>query len=89
MRGFVVFAVVARGSSGLRLGITVSRRVGGAVTRSLVKRRVREWFRRERSRLGGNIDLVVIGRPSAGELSWPETCRALSEAARQVEVLAS
>ena len=67
-----------------RLGITVSRKVGGAVVRNRVKRRVREWFRRLRPRLRDGIDVVVIGRSGAGGLSSRDTkgtlCRLAHEA---------
>ena len=67
-----------------RLGITVSRKVGGAVVRNRVKRRVREWFRRLRPRLRSGIDVVVIGRSGAAGLSSRDTkgilCRLAHEA---------
>ena len=52
-----------------RLGVTVSRRVGGAVERNRVKRRVREFFRKNRYRLQPTRDLVIIARPGAELLS--------------------
>lgn len=52
-----------------RLGLTVSRRVGGAVVRNRVKRRVREWFRRASLRRVGAFDWVVIARPGAPQLA--------------------
>jgi ribonuclease P protein component len=55
--------------AGSRLGITASRKVGGAVVRNRFKRRVREWFRVRRHQLAGNQDLVVLAKPSAGALS--------------------
>ena len=48
-----------------RFGITVSRKVGGAVERNRVKRWVRESYRRLRSLAPPATDLVVIARPSA------------------------
>ncbi len=51
-----------------RLGLTVSRKVGNAVARNHVKRRVREWFRAERDALPENVDVVVIAKPGAAEL---------------------
>jgi ribonuclease P protein component len=48
-----------------RFGITVSRKVGGAVERNRVKRWVRESYRRLRSLAPAATDLVVIARPSA------------------------
>lgn len=56
-----------------RLGVTVSRKVGGAVIRNRVKRRVREWFRRSRQKLRSGIDVVVIGRSGAARLSGRDT----------------
>jgi ribonuclease P protein component len=49
---------------GPRLGVTVSSRVGDAVTRNRVKRWVREAFRADAARLPA-VDLVVIARSSA------------------------
>lgn len=46
-----------------RLGLSVGRRVGGAVTRNLIKRRIREAFRLIRPDMPGGYDLVVIVRP--------------------------
>jgi ribonuclease P protein component len=49
-----------------RLGISVPRRVGTAVTRNRVRRRLREIFRRTRSSLSiGAARLVVNARPSS------------------------
>lgn len=43
-----------------RLGLAVSRRVGGAVERNRIKRILREAFRKERGNLPPGYDLVVI-----------------------------
>ena len=66
------------GQSGPRVGLTVSRRVGGAVLRNRVKRRIREWFRSSRGELPEGTDLVVIARKGAGELSGAEVARHLT-----------
>jgi ribonuclease P protein component len=47
-----------------RVGITVSSRVGGAVVRNRVKRRLREAIRHEMAGLPA-VDLVLVARPSA------------------------
>jgi len=73
---FVVLAAPG-GDDGPRLGITASRKVGNAVARNRVKRRIREWFRRERPRLPA-LDLVVIARAPATRLESDEVRDQLS-----------
>jgi ribonuclease P protein component len=67
-------------SSISRLGVTVSRKVGGAVVRNHVKRCVREFFRRDPQRLLPHHDLVVIAKPGAGELVFHEIADELATA---------
>ena len=51
-----------------RLGITATRRVGGAVQRNRAKRLLREWFRRAKRELPP-VDLVVSVRSGIHLLS--------------------
>ncbi len=57
---------------GPRLGLSVSRRVGGAVERNRVKRVLREAFWAEAERLPDTSDYVVVARPDARELAQRE-----------------
>ena len=57
---FVLF-VMRNGFGRPRLGITVTRRIGGAVQRNRAKRLLREIFRRHKSEIA-DVDIVVNGR---------------------------
>jgi ribonuclease P protein component len=57
---------------GPRLGLSVSRKVGGAVERSRVKRILREAFWAEAERLPAGSDYVVVARPEALALAARE-----------------
>jgi len=74
---FVVVTATRESSGQSRLGITASRRVGNAVARNRVKRRVREWFRRARTDWDSR-DVVVIARHPATLLAFDELSRQLS-----------
>jgi ribonuclease P protein component len=52
-------------ADGPRLGLSVGRRVGGAVDRTRVKRVLREAFWEEARRLPEGSDYVVVARPEA------------------------
>ena len=59
----------AEPQDGPRLGLSVSRRVGGAVDRTKVKRLLREAFWAEAERLPSGSDYVVVARPDSRELA--------------------
>ena len=68
---FVLYGLSGANDERSRLGITVSRRVGNAVVRNRIKRRVRECYRLKlRAMLPAGVAIVVIARKGAGELGW-------------------
>ena len=67
-RHLVLYAFPNDSTDRPRLGLSVSRKVGGAVQRNRVKRLLREAFARTEPELKPGQDVVVVARPAALEL---------------------
>jgi ribonuclease P protein component len=57
-------------TEGFRAGFVTSKRLGTAVTRNRVRRRLREIVRRHQRRLNGGVWLVTIARPAASRAGY-------------------
>jgi ribonuclease P protein component len=69
-------------------GFVTSRRLGNAVTRNRVRRRLREIVRRHQHRLAGGLWLVTIARPSAARASYGELEDEWLRLAKRASILA-
>jgi ribonuclease P protein component len=82
-RWLVLYAFPRAPEGEPRLGLSVSRKVGGAVDRNRVKRLLREAFSRRAEALADGQDVVLVARPDLKDLAEREgadgVARALDE----------
>ena len=71
---------------GPRLGISVGRKVGGAVDRNKVKRLLRESFWSASDELPEGHDFVIVARPDAGALAAERGEEGIAEALHELLV---
>jgi ribonuclease P protein component len=73
--------------TGFKIGIVTSRRLGGAVVRNRVRRRLREIVRRRQHEMSEGVWLVIIARPPAATAKSAALEREWLRLTRRVGVL--
>jgi len=69
-----------------RAGVSVGKRVGGAVRRNLLRRRVRELLRARLRELSPGWDVVISPRPPADGASFAELGDAIDQLIRRARI---
>jgi ribonuclease P protein component len=63
---------------GIKAGFAVGKKVGGAVQRNLVKRRLKEIFRSLIPSLKDNTNYIILARPETAEKTFDELKKSLT-----------
>lgn len=74
---YLVMYVLENHIEGNRLGISVSKKVGNSVIRHHLTRLIRESYRLHEDMFNNGLDIVVIARSTARDISYHETESAL------------
>lgn len=69
---FVLYYMPQPRQPSFRLGVSVSKKIGNAVTRNRIRRMLKEIVRLNAERLAGGYDLILIARKPAAEMTYQE-----------------
>ncbi|SOC39412.1 ribonuclease P protein component [Ureibacillus acetophenoni] len=86
-RQFVVYCLQKEGQEEFRIGLSVSKKIGKAVTRVQVKRYIRQAFLELKDQLRQDMDYVIIARNPAANLDFHETKKSLEHVLKIAKVL--
>jgi len=84
---FVVVYAKRNGTNQNRLGITTGVKLGRAVDRNRARRRIRETYRLNESRLKQGYDLVIVARTAAIEGEFSEMQQSFLHQCKKLRLL--
>ncbi len=85
--GRLALYVRRNGRKSNRLGFTVSTKVGCAVVRNRVRRRLREIYRLNEDMLTGGVDVVVVARVRAASSGYHQLERSFLRLTQKLDLL--
>ncbi|WP_199616894.1 ribonuclease P protein component [Paenibacillus alkalitolerans] len=83
----VVYYKPSSDAASFRLGISVSKKIGNAVVRNMMRRRLKEIVRHMEERIAKRVDIVLIVRKPAVELQHPELKRSVQHVFKRAGLL--
>lgn len=86
-RQFVVYSYRKEEQQEFRIGLSVSKKIGNAVTRNRIKRYIRQAFLEMKDELRNDMDYVIIARHQAAKIDFHETKKSLQHVLRIARVL--
>ncbi|MGZ4160874.1 MAG: ribonuclease P protein component [Neobacillus sp.] len=86
-RQFVVYALKKEDQGNFRIGLSVSKKVGNAVTRNRIKRYIRQSIFELNEQLHTGNDYVIIARKPAAEMDFFEVKKSLQHVLKVGKVL--
>ena len=72
-----------------RIGVTVSNKIGKAVVRNKIRRRLREIYRLREDKLCRGTDLVIVARGKSAQATYAQLERAFEKACKQLGILST
>ncbi|AMA71455.1 MULTISPECIES: ribonuclease P protein component [Aneurinibacillus] len=85
-RQFVIYYLEKEGQDAFRVGVSVSKKMGKAVTRNRLRRIIKEAIRLRADEIKPNVDFIVICRLPAVELGFHQFKESLYHCMRKARL---
>lgn len=76
-RQLVVYYMKKEGQTHFRVGFSVGKKIGNAVTRNRIKRHLRHAFQDLEDKISKNTDMVIIARQPTKEMTYDQFKKSL------------
>jgi ribonuclease P protein component len=76
-RQFVIYMLDQPDIKDFRIGLSVSKKIGNAVTRNKVKRLIRQVFLEEKDNIAKGKDYIIIARKPSAQMNYHEVKKSL------------
>ncbi|PYZ96312.1 ribonuclease P protein component [Alteribacter lacisalsi] len=87
-RQFVIYHRQSERESSFRIGLSVSKKIGNAVTRNRIKRLIREAVRELEPRMKKKQDYIIIARKPAAQMGFHEVKQSLLHVMKRGRIIA-
>ncbi|GKU83884.1 ribonuclease P protein component [Niallia sp. NCCP-28] len=86
-RQFVVYKLSKKNQDHFRIGLSVSKKIGNAVTRNRIKRYIRQAFLELELHLNPAMDYVIIARKPVSDMSYEEVLNSLKHVLKIAKII--
>ena len=84
---YLVMYILENGTDTLRLGVSVSKKVGNSIVRHRLVRLIREAFRLNNDNVKRGLDIVVVARAGLKEKGYKETESAMLHLMKHLDII--
>ncbi|MFO1442292.1 ribonuclease P protein component [Bacillus sp. Bva_UNVM-123] len=88
-RQFVVYSLEKPGQEHFRIGLSISKKIGNAVTRNQIKRYVRHAFLEMENDLHNQFDYIIIARKPVADMGFHDIKKSLTHVLKLSSVFQS
>ena len=85
-KAMVLYATTSK-TKDIKVGFAVTKKIGKAIKRNLVRRRLREIVKKQLPNLKQNYNIILVARDNVSNFSFEELSKQFSDLVKKAEIL--